>query len=559
MEIHDPRQPNQFRGPRALRGLRGLRSLRGPHGLRRLPGLRGLPVPRSRRTALLLTLTGTVGIGGAVVLVGALPHGDHPSPARPGTLATTAPSSTTPSAGSPGAAPSPGAPGIGDPLLPLDGNGGYTVSRYTLAFDWRAPRTRFDASTTISASATQALSRFDLDFAGNTLHSVTVDDVPARTVRDGDELVVTPAKPIPQGGAFTVRVAYTADPTQRRHRGDAIGDYGWVPTPDGTVLYPQPDGAKMIFPTNDHPSLRAPITFLITTPPGVSAVANGRLVERAPRPDGRVLWTYDSEQPVAAQLVQMAIGKFTFVESTGPHGLPVRDVVPGDLVTETKAYRSLTPEHLTWLEQRLGPYPFRRYGVLVGDTDLPVALETQSLSLVPKGDLQGGRVDAERDLVHELTHQWTGDSVAIRRWSDLWLSEGHARFYERLYSEAHGGDSIESAMRAAYEQHDQWRHNDGAPAEPRTEAALFKQVRYDGSALVLYALREKVGEGAFERIERSWVTKYQGRAAGTQDFVALASEVAGEDLKPFLTPWLFGDRTPPMPGHPDWQVDPVQD
>ncbi len=126
-----------------------------------------------------------------------------------------------------------------------------------------------------------------------------------------------------------MRVAYTADPTQRRHRGDAIGDYGWVPiAPDGTVLYPQPDGAKMIFPTNDHPSLRAPITFLITTPPGVSAVANGRLVERAPRPDGRVLWTYDSEQPVAAQLVQMAIGKFTFVESTGPHGLPVCDVVP---------------------------------------------------------------------------------------------------------------------------------------------------------------------------------------------------------------------------------------
>jgi aminopeptidase N len=325
-----------------------------------------------------------------------------------------------------------------------------------------------------------------------------------------------------------------------------------VPTADGTVLYPQPNGAKMIFPANDHPSLRAPVTFRITTPPGLSAVANGRLVERVRRPDGRVRWTYDSEQPVAAQLVQVAIGKFVFVESTGPHGLPVRDVVPGGLVADTEAYRSLTPEHLAWLERRLGPYPFRRYGVLVGDTDLPVALETQSLSLVPRDDLLGDRVDAERNLVHELTHHWTGDSVAIRRWSDLWLSEGHARFYERLYSEAHGGDSIESAMRAAYEQHDQWRHDEGAPAEPRTEAALFKQVRYDGSALVLYALREKVGEGTFEKIERSWVTKYQGRVAGTQDFVALASEAAGEDLKPFLTPWLYGDRTPPMPGHPDW-------
>ncbi|MGW7048340.1 M1 family metallopeptidase [Streptomyces avermitilis] len=507
---------------------------------------------RTRRTALALALAGAVGITGAAVLVGALPYGGHRSPAHPGTRAG-------PSAASSGAAPSPGAPGIGDPLLPLDGNGGYTVRHYTLAFDWRTPRTPFEAGTTISATATQALSRFDLDFAGNTLHTVTVDGAPATAVRDGDELVVTPAKPIPRGSTFTVRVTYTADPTQRRHRSDAIAHYGWVPTPDGTVLYPQPNGAKMIFPANDHPSLRAPVTFRITTPADLSAVANGRLVERVRRPDGRVRWTYDSEQPLAAQLVQVAIGKFAFAESTGPHGLPVRDVVPDGLVTDTEAYRSLTPGHLAWLERRLGPYPFSRYGVLVGDTDLPVALETQSLSLVPRADLLGDRVDAERNLVHELTHHWTGDSVAIRRWSDLWLSEGHASFYERLYSDTHGGDSFEAAMRAAYEQHDQWRHDDGAPAEPGTEPSLFKQMRYDGSALVLYALREKVGEETFDRIERSWVTKYRGRAVGTRDFVALASEVAGEDLNAFLTPWLYGAHTPPMPGHPDWQVDPVQD
>jgi aminopeptidase N len=254
----------------------------------------------------------------------------------------------------------------------------------------------------------------------------------------------------------------------------------------------------------------------------------------------------------------MAIGRFAFVDGTGPRGLPVRDVVPEDLVTGTEAYRSLTPGHLAWLERRLGPYPFSRYGVLVGDTELPVALETQSLAVLPSADLLGGRVAAERDLVHELTHHWTGDSVAIRRWSDLWLSEGHAQFYERLYSEEHGGAGMAAAMRAAYERHDQWRHDDGAPAEP-TGPALFRQIRYDGSALVLYALREQVGEETFGRIERAWVSRYRGRAAGTRDFVALASEVAGRDLKPFLTPWLYGPHTPPMPGHPDWRTDPVED
>ncbi|WP_225833213.1 M1 family metallopeptidase [Streptomyces sp. NK08204] len=499
---------------------------------------------RAGRTALALALAGAVAFTGAAVLHDVRPRPGHGSSA-PG------------SASSSGPAPTPGAPGIGDPLMPLAGNGGYSVRRYTLDFDWRAPRTPFGARATISATATQSLSRFDLDFAGNTLHEVTVDGAPATAVRDGDELVVTPARPIPRGSTFTTRVAYTADPTQRRHRDDAIQDYGWVPTPDGTLVCAQPDGARMIFPANDHPSLRAPVTFHITTPAGLSAVANGRLVGTDRRPDGRTRWTYDSEQPIAAQLVQLAIGKFAFVDSAGPHGLPVRDVVPDKLVEDTAAYRSLTAGHLDWLWRRLGPYPFGRYGVLVGDTDLPVALETQSLSVVPKDDLLGDRVDAERNLVHELVHQWTGDSVAIRRWSDLWLSEGHARFYERLYSEEHDGVSLEAAMRAAYAQHDQWRHDDGAPAEP-TEPTLFKVMRYDGSALVLFALREKVGAETFDRIERSWVATYRGRAAGTREFIALASRVAGEDLNPFLTSWLYGPHTPSMPGHPDWQVEPVR-
>ncbi|WP_079060093.1 M1 family metallopeptidase [Streptomyces bungoensis] len=503
---------------------------------------------RTRRAAL--AATGAVALAGAAVLTVVLTHGQPTAPARARHPAGGA------VAGSPRDIPSPGARGLGDPLAPLDGNGGYTLRHCDLAFDWRAPGTPFPATATLRAAATQALSRFDLDFAGNTLRTVTVDGAPARAVRDGDELVVTPARPIARGRTFTVRVAYTADPTQRRHRDDAIQDYGWVPTADGTLLSPQPDGAKMIFPADDHPSVRAPFTFRVTAPPGLTAVAGGRLVERRRLPGGRIRWTYDSEHPVAAQLVQLAIGKYSVVTGTGPRGLPVRDVVPDGLVADTEAYRSLTPAHLAWLEQRLGPYPFGRYGVLVGDTDLPVALETQSLSVVPSSDLLGSRVDAERNLVHELAHHWTGDSVAIRRWSDLWLSEGHARYYERLYADAHGGPGLEEAMRDAYARHDRWRHDDGAPAEP-TAASLFRQMRYDGSALVLYALREEVGEDAFARIERSWVTRYRGRAAGTADFVRLASGVAGRDLAPFLDRWLYGAHTPPMPGHPDWRVDPV--
>ncbi|MEV8018506.1 M1 family metallopeptidase [Streptomyces sp. NPDC086554] len=453
--------------------------------------------------------------------------------------------------------PHPGAPGLGDPMFPLDGNGGYRVDRYTLDFDWQAPKTPFEATATIKATATQSLSRFNLDFGGNTLHGVKVNGSAAGTSRDGDELTVTPKSPLAKGSSFTAKVTYTADPTQTRHRDDAIEDYGWIPTADGTVVYPQPNGARLIFPANDHPSQRAPITFRITTPKDLTAVANGRLVDKAERPGDRVRWTYDSEQPLSTQLVQMAVGKFKLIDSKGPGGVPLRDVVPDALVEPTAEYRKLTPEHLTWLQKRLGPYPFNRYGLLVGDTDLAVALETQTLSLIPKADLLGTKVDAERNMVHELTHQWFGDSVALKSWSDLWVSEGHARFYERMYSEEHGGDSFEAAMKTAYQAHDQWRRDFGAPAEP-TEPNLFKRMRYDGSALVLYALREQVGDATFQKIERAWVSDFRGRTASTQQYIDLASKVAGEDLEGFLRPWLYGSKTPPMPGHPDWVVDPAK-
>ncbi|NUT48100.1 MAG: M1 family metallopeptidase [Saccharothrix sp.] len=450
----------------------------------------------------------------------------------------------------------PGSAGLGDALFPTSGNGGYTVRHTTLDLAWQAPRTPFPAVATIDAVADKALSRFNLDFAGHTLGRVLLDEQPVEAVREGDELVVTPEHALYRGDDFRVRVEYTADPTLTRHRDDAIEDYGWIPTADGTVVYPQPNGTQLLFPSNDHPSVRAPITVSISAPDDVQAVAAGELTAREPDGPGRTRWTYDSPTPVAGQLVQFAVGKYETLTGEGPGGVRLRDVVPPDLVAATGAYRALTPGHLRWLSERLGPYPFDTYGVLVAPTDLPVALETQTLSLIPAADLTGDQVTAERNMVHELAHHWFGDSVALPKWSDLWLSEGHARFYERLYSEEHGGDRFVDRMHDAYRQHDLWRRDFGPPAAP-TEPALFKRMRYDGSALVLYALREEVGAQVFGAIERAWLAWFRGRTASTLDYIDLASATAGRDLAPFLNAWLYDPTTPPMPNHPDWATDPL--
>jgi aminopeptidase N len=86
---------------------------------------------------------------------------------------------------------------------------------------------------------------------------------------------------------------------------------------------------------------------------------------------------------------------------------------------------------------------------------------------------------------------------------------------------------------------------------------VFNDNVYRGGALALYALQQEIGADRFSQLERAWVSIYRGKSASTQDYVALASRIAHQDLRPFMNAWLYGAKTPPMPGHPDWTVTPV--
>ena len=65
---------------------------------------------------------------------------------------------------------------------------------------------------------------------------------------------------------------------------------------------------------------------------------------------------------------------------------------------------------------------------------------------------------------------------------------------------------------------------------------------YDGAATALYALRQEIGDAAFRTLLREWPQRNAHRAVTTQDYIALASEIAGRDLSAFLNTWLYGRR-----------------
>jgi aminopeptidase N len=461
------------------------------------------------------------------------------------------------------AASAPAAPlGIGDRLFPYLGNPGYDVASYDLHFTYSGSNTKpLTAVTTIDAWTTAPLERVNLDFAHGDVHSVQVDGEPAAFAGAGEDLVITPARPLPRGSWTRITVRHTSDPAPRTGR-----DGGWVRTADGLAMANQADAAHLVFPCNDHPSDKAMFTIRVTAPDGYTAVANG-LPTRADRAGRATTWTYRTRHPMATELAQVSIGRSTVLHRTGPHGLPVRDVVPAKDRTKLERWLQKTPDQIAWMESKVGRYPFETYGLLMADADTGFELETQTLSLFEK-DLFTEPAYPEwyvdSIMVHELSHQWFGDSVSPRTWSDLWLNEGHATWYEALYAEEHANRPLRDRMRAAYTASDRWRAAGGPPAAPKAPDAgrkisIFRPNVYDGAALVLYALRQEIGRPAFERLQRVWVQDHQDASATTADFTALASALSGRDLSGFFRAWLYGAKTPPMPGHPDWKsADPAQ-
>ncbi|WP_305783569.1 M1 family metallopeptidase [Symbioplanes lichenis] len=458
-------------------------------------------------------------------------------------------------------AATPGSAGLGDRLYPLLGNGGYDVRNYELTlFHARTdPKQTVSGTVTLTAVATQNLSRLDLDFSGDAVGGVSVEGRPAAFTRDGAELIVTPGRRLPAGHRFTLTVTgFTATPTVPVPASDEM--MGFLTTPDGTVLAGQPTAAQELFPGNNHPRDKATWTIALTHPAGWTATASG--VRTGTRTEGGyVTDTFREANPMATELVQVAVGDFAVRDRRPAGSTPIRDVVPRRLAGQLLPRLEQEREQLTWMEGKVGPYPFDTYGSLVVDAELGGGLETQTLSLYDTGLFtESDAMGVSQLMTHEVAHQWFGDSVSPWSWEDVWLNEGHAHYYELLHAEETGTFGVYGGLpdRAAYfaaihRMSDQLRAENGPVGAPRDGDEFFHVFNpnvYQGGALVLYALEKKLGAARFNRLEREWVTQYRGRSASTRDFIALASRVAGQDLTRFLNDWLYGETTPPLPAGP---------
>lgn len=465
-----------------------------------------------------------------------------PAIAPSSTATPTAAPTLTPAATAPRQTPDPraGSDGIGDPYFPHAGNGGYDVLHYTLDLDVDVDGNRIDGTAIIEAQATQELGRFNLDLVGMQIDGLWVNDRPADYERDDGELIITPEEVLPAGHSFIIAVEYSGTPGEGVPESTASYSTGWIPYDSGIAVAGEPTGASRWYPVNEHPSDKATYTFRITVDEPWVVAANGTLEETIDHGD---TWTYvwEARDPAACYLVTIAVGDFEVETDTTDSGVPIRHYIAAGLPEWADDGLDRTAEMIDFFETVFGPYPFEVYGAVVHDTYLPFALETQTLTVF------GGGVD-EIIAAHELAHSWFGNSVSPAAWQHVWLNEGFATYAENLWTEhAYGKEAADQGMRDLYESLAYYANSDDLLIGDPTPRYLFDWLVYDRGAMTLHALRARIGDEAFFETLTTYTERFHDANVTTDDFIAVAEEVSGQELDDLFQAWLFETEVPSIP------------
>ena len=156
-------------------------------------------------------------------------------------------------------------------------------------------------------------------------------------------------------------------------------------------------------------------------------------------------------------------------------------------------------------------------------------------------------------IAHELAHQWFGDFVTCRDWSEGWLNEGFATFMEHVWREKRfGRDEYEYALKGdldsyAHEATGRYRRpivcqDYDAPLD------LFDRHLYEKGGLVLHLLRTELGDALFWKGVGLYLTRHARSVVETRDLLRAMEEVSGRSLGKFFEQWVY------KPGHPECDV-----
>lgn len=346
-----------------------------------------------------------------------------------------------------------------------------------------------------------------------------------------------------KGNSFTVKIYYGGKPRVAEKPPWDDG-FTWTQTENGEYwigVTCQGGGADTWWPCKDHPSDEPDSALLNwTVPANLIVASNGKLRYILDNKEGTHTFSWFVSTPINNYGISVHIApydtiQYKYTSITGEE-IPVTIWVLPESMDKAREHCPEFLDHLRWYEETLGPYPFRadKYGV----AETPyLGMEHQTIIANGYG-YRDDQFGFDWLHHHELGHEWWGNMVTAKDWSDFWIHEAVDGYMQTLYIEDKLPDRSPYAFMMNWKL---WKNEQPiAPRKEMTSDEAYTNDMYSKGAYVLHTLRYYVGDETFKMILRRWaypdpemekVTDgSQCRFATTDEFLEIAEQVSGREL-----------------------------
>jgi aminopeptidase N len=398
---------------------------------------------------------------------------------------------------------------------------------------------------TATVRARRAVNALPFDSVGIHYTSVTVNGQPAQVAFDPaqERILVHVANTTVAGTRMAVTFRYWSQP----QRGVYFirPDHAYPNVSPEIWTQGETTDNRRWFPTWDEPNDKTPNELIITVPSSWMAIANGTLRSRTVR-GASATWDWVSPHPKSTYLIAFAAGAFSELRNR----LGTLDVdsyvPPQDAAHNDVCFRD-TPRMIAYYQQVTGfKYPFAKYDQVAVERFTFGGMENASVTILTDSALHPAVEDVERNcdhlVSHELAQQWFGDDVTMADWSNEWINEGFATYFDELWTGHHEGEAAFEYTRHRGEEAFfgeaqrylrpivDYRYNEALD--------LFDVSGHERAAAVLHMLRYVVGDKRFFAALHSYLAEYQYRNADTTEFFASIERFLHDDLGWFESEWF---------------------
>jgi aminopeptidase N len=305
-----------------------------------------------------------------------------------------------------------------------------------------------------------------------------------------------------------------------------------------------PIKARHWLPTIDHPYDKATSEMVVTAPAHYQVISNGLMIEETDLPDGMRLTHWKQSVPIPVWLNALGVARFAVQHLGEVDNIPVQTwVYAQDRDAGFYDFAVPTPHALEFYSDAIGPYSYEKLANIQSNS-VGGGMESATAIFYGDNSVTGDRTERWRNvIVHEVAHQWWGNSVTEADWDDVWLSEGFATYFTTLFVEhAYGRDEMVKLLEKsrdyvfefAVENPDYTIVHDNLDDMSKVLTGNI----YQKGGWTLHMLRELIGDESFWAGIRDYYARHRNGSATTADFQRAMEEASSRDLDPFFDQWL---------------------